>query len=278
MLRLRRPTARAPGRPRAAPHGRRRRGGAARARVRRRRPLLGRARPGTRLGRPRGRRAPRRPRPAPPLLRADGALRRAGARRDRHRLLRPHRRHRAAAARTSSTGPHVQQATAEQVQADIAAAVAALRERTGAERVVAVGFCYGGALAFLASTTSRSASTAWSASTGRSTGPRGSGCRRRPSIAAEMRGADPGALRRRGPRASGREVVQRSTPRSSRPASSTRSSCTPAPRIPSSTAPSPSTPRRARTPGGGCWASCAGCPRPRDRGAMATSGPQRLAR
>jgi len=48
--------------------------------------------------------------------------------------------------------PHVQQATAEQVQADIAAAVAALRERTGAARVVAVGFCYGGALAFLAST------------------------------------------------------------------------------------------------------------------------------
>jgi carboxymethylenebutenolidase len=46
----------------------------------------------------------------------------------------------------------VQQATAEQVQADIAAAVAALRERTGAARVVAVGFCYGGALAFLAST------------------------------------------------------------------------------------------------------------------------------
>jgi carboxymethylenebutenolidase len=47
---------------------------------------------------------------------------------------------------------HVLATTPEQVQADAAAAVALLRERTGAERVAAVGFCFGGAQAFLAAT------------------------------------------------------------------------------------------------------------------------------
>ena len=46
--------------------------------------------------------------------------------------------------------PHVQQLTVPQVQADAAAAIAALRERTGAEQVAPVGFCLGGMEAFLA--------------------------------------------------------------------------------------------------------------------------------
>jgi carboxymethylenebutenolidase len=39
-----------------------------------------------------------------------------------------------------------------QIQQDIAAAIAELRERTGAERVVTVGFCFGGSQSFLAAT------------------------------------------------------------------------------------------------------------------------------
>jgi carboxymethylenebutenolidase len=47
--------------------------------------------------------------------------------------------------------PHVQQTRVEQVQADVAASVATLRERTGVEHVAVVGFCFGGAQAFLLS-------------------------------------------------------------------------------------------------------------------------------
>jgi carboxymethylenebutenolidase len=47
--------------------------------------------------------------------------------------------------------PHVQQTTVEQVQADIAASAAALREQAGVQHVVVVGFCFGGAQAFHAS-------------------------------------------------------------------------------------------------------------------------------
>lgn len=46
--------------------------------------------------------------------------------------------------------PHVQQLTVPQVQADAAAAIAALRERTGAEKIAPVGFCLGGMESFLA--------------------------------------------------------------------------------------------------------------------------------
>jgi carboxymethylenebutenolidase len=46
--------------------------------------------------------------------------------------------------------PHVQQLEVAQVQADIAAAADALRERTGVERPAAVGFCLGGMESFLA--------------------------------------------------------------------------------------------------------------------------------
>jgi carboxymethylenebutenolidase len=48
--------------------------------------------------------------------------------------------------------PHVAQTTPEQVQADAAAALAALRERTGLEAAVTVGFCFGGSQAYVAST------------------------------------------------------------------------------------------------------------------------------
>jgi carboxymethylenebutenolidase len=46
--------------------------------------------------------------------------------------------------------PHVQQLQVEQVQQDAAACIAALRERTGTEKVATVGFCLGGMESFLA--------------------------------------------------------------------------------------------------------------------------------
>jgi carboxymethylenebutenolidase len=48
--------------------------------------------------------------------------------------------------------PHVLQTTVAQIQADAAAAIGVLRERTGAQRVVTVGFCFGGLQSFLAAT------------------------------------------------------------------------------------------------------------------------------
>jgi carboxymethylenebutenolidase len=48
--------------------------------------------------------------------------------------------------------PHVQQLRVPQVQHDIAAAGAALRDRTGAEAIATVGFCLGGLHSFLAAT------------------------------------------------------------------------------------------------------------------------------
>lgn len=48
--------------------------------------------------------------------------------------------------------PHVMQTRSAQIQADAAAAIAALRERTGATGVVTVGFCFGGSMSFLAGT------------------------------------------------------------------------------------------------------------------------------
>jgi carboxymethylenebutenolidase len=49
-------------------------------------------------------------------------------------------------------GPHVQQLKVPQVQKDIAAAIEALGERTGAGAVATVGFCLGGFESFLAAT------------------------------------------------------------------------------------------------------------------------------
>ena len=46
--------------------------------------------------------------------------------------------------------PHVHETTPEQIRADAAAAIAALRERVGETPVVAVGFCFGGSQAYLA--------------------------------------------------------------------------------------------------------------------------------
>ena len=48
--------------------------------------------------------------------------------------------------------PHVQQTRPHTVQADALAALAALRERTGAAEAVSVGFCFGGTQSFLAAT------------------------------------------------------------------------------------------------------------------------------
>jgi len=48
--------------------------------------------------------------------------------------------------------PHVKQTTVGQLQADVAACTAALRERAGVRHTVLVGFCFGGAQAFHAST------------------------------------------------------------------------------------------------------------------------------
>jgi carboxymethylenebutenolidase len=61
--------------------------------------------------------------------------------------------------RTAGTGergedfdymPEVQQTKVPQIQADLAAAIDALRSRTGVSSVVAVGFCFGGRQSFLA--------------------------------------------------------------------------------------------------------------------------------
>src|SRR4051794_21847051 len=46
--------------------------------------------------------------------------------------------------------PHVMETRPKRIQADAAAAIAALRERVGDVPVVAVGFCFGGTMAFLA--------------------------------------------------------------------------------------------------------------------------------
>src|SRR5919198_3384498 len=63
--------------------------------------------------------------------------------------------------RTAGTGergeefeymPHVQQTRVQTVQLDIAAALDALRERTGARGAVTVGFCFGGSQSFAAAT------------------------------------------------------------------------------------------------------------------------------
>lgn len=48
--------------------------------------------------------------------------------------------------------PHVGQTRVDQVQADAAAALAALRDRTGTETIASVGFCMGGMHSFLAGT------------------------------------------------------------------------------------------------------------------------------
>ncbi|HEY2603936.1 MAG TPA: dienelactone hydrolase family protein [Thermoleophilaceae bacterium] len=48
--------------------------------------------------------------------------------------------------------PHVTETKPDQIQADIAAAIDALKERTGADSVVTVGFCFGGLQSFLADT------------------------------------------------------------------------------------------------------------------------------
>ena len=48
--------------------------------------------------------------------------------------------------------PHVERTKVDQIQADAAAAIAVLRERTGASSIVTVGFCFGGTQSFMAAT------------------------------------------------------------------------------------------------------------------------------
>ena len=48
--------------------------------------------------------------------------------------------------------PHVQQTRVQTVQLDVAAALEALRERTGARGAMTVGFCFGGSQSFAAAT------------------------------------------------------------------------------------------------------------------------------
>lgn len=45
--------------------------------------------------------------------------------------------------------PHVQQTTPESIARDVEAALRCLREQTGAERAITVGFCFGGAHSFM---------------------------------------------------------------------------------------------------------------------------------
>jgi carboxymethylenebutenolidase len=47
-------------------------------------------------------------------------------------------------------GPHREQVKLDRAMQDLAAAAAAIRERTGVEAVVSVGFCFGGSLSFVA--------------------------------------------------------------------------------------------------------------------------------
>jgi carboxymethylenebutenolidase len=47
-------------------------------------------------------------------------------------------------------GPHREQVKLDQAFQDIAAAITALRERTDAQRVATVGFCFGGSMSFVA--------------------------------------------------------------------------------------------------------------------------------
>jgi carboxymethylenebutenolidase len=49
-------------------------------------------------------------------------------------------------------GPHRQQVQLPQALQDLSATIDALRERTGAERAVSIGFCFGGSLSFIAGT------------------------------------------------------------------------------------------------------------------------------
>jgi carboxymethylenebutenolidase len=48
--------------------------------------------------------------------------------------------------------PHVKETTPEQVRADIAVCIGALRERAEVDHVVTVGFCFGGTQSYLATT------------------------------------------------------------------------------------------------------------------------------
>ena len=133
--------------------------------------------------------------------------------------------------------PHVAETRPATVQADIAAALAALRERTGEERASTVGFCFGGTQSFLASTNAELDLDGVVGFYGGLNPERwGDMSRSSGSTAAPTRASRPSRSRR-------------SSATCPRHASGTRSSPTREPRTRSSTAASRSTPARARTPG-----------------------------
>ena len=143
--------------------------------------------------------------------------------------------------------PHVQQLTVPSVQQDAAAAIAALRERTGARRIATVGFCLGGFESFLAGADMPELAAVvgfYGVLTGERFGVDGplerAGDIRTPLLG--LFGGEDQAI-------PVEQVEQFDAQPRPRPGSTTRSTSTRAPRTRSSTGASRSTPTRARTPG-----------------------------
>ena len=155
--------------------------------------------------------------------------------------------------------PHVKQTTIEGVQADVAACTAALRERAGVQHAVVVGFCFGGAQAFHASTRDDIGLDAVVGFYGRvvaaADGPLAGVIPAAIDAVPDMKlpilglfgGDDAGH-----PGGDGRRSSRR---RWTRAAPTTRSSCTPARRTRSSTASTTSSPTPATTRGAASWTS-----------------------
>ena len=154
--------------------------------------------------------------------------------------------------------PHVKQTTIAGVQADVAACTAALRERAGIQHAVVVGFCFGGAQAFHASTRDDIGLDAVVGFYGRvvaaADGPLAGVIPAAIDAVPDMKlpilglfGGDDAGIPV--------ETVTQFEEASTRAAPTTRSSCTPARRTRSSTASSTSSPTPATTRGAGSWTS-----------------------
>ncbi len=151
---------------------------------------------------------------------------------------------------------HLEEVRINQIQDDLAAAAAALRERTGVTSVAVVGFCFGGTNTYLASTNHDLDLSAFIAFYGALDSERmkALGVPMPLDHTATMRGPILGLF---GGADAGIPVEQVScwTSASTRRASSTTSTSIRARRTRSSTAASKSTPRRATTRGAGCSGS-----------------------
>ncbi len=154
-------------------------------------------------------------------------------------------------------GPHRQQVQLDRAMEDVAAAIAALRERTGARTIATVGFCFGGSLSFVAGTRSDLDLAGVVGLYGVLARERFDGHgvltsateTRRPLLGL-FGGADQAIPQERST-SSSRSSLSREP--------STRSTSTPAPRTPSSTRSTRSSRMSPRTPGGGCWSSSPDC-------------------